>query len=65
MSHEGGRGVATEGGGGGFSGSNDKPDTDSQTYPTIPCTFQGFKNKISDWMRLINLRKGIYGDTIP
>ncbi len=52
-------------GGGGFSGSNYKPDTDSQTYPTIPCTGQGFKNKISDWMRLINLRKSISGDTIP
>ncbi len=49
----------------GFSGPNEKPATESQTYPTIPCTGQGFKNKISDWMRLINLRKSISGDTIP
>jgi hypothetical protein len=42
----GGRRVATEmGGGGGVSGLNDKPNTNSHPYLTNPYTGQGFQNK--------------------
>jgi hypothetical protein len=34
--------------GGGFSGSNEKPDTDGIPHLTISYTSQGFQNNISD-----------------
>ncbi len=57
MSHGGGGGAKERGGG--FSGLNDKPDTDGQSYPTNPNTSQGSR---LDAMN--NPRKSISDDII-
>ncbi len=50
-------------GGGGFSGLNDKPDTDGKPYLTIPFTSRVSKIIIRTGYTMNNSRKSISDDT--